>query len=839
MIIKREKETGSLRQAYDRMCQEEKFQLRFISGEAGTGKTVLANMFMEEAMREEPAQTLFVTTYCSIRSEYNIPYQPFKELLKNLLQDVKEEEENHIKNDRSLQLKESIKFCARMLIEHAPDLVGNFVPGISLVSAIGQSLLKEEEKYNVEESKILEQYVDAIRAIASRYKLVLLIDDLQWIDRSSVNLLYQLIMGLTNSPVMIMGCYRSTDIDIAVNGEKHPLARLITEVKISQGNVFINLDQIPVNDRRDFMNRMLDIEKNVYDSRFREKLFERTGGNPLFISELVSLMKEQGMIVRNYDDVWMNNANLHWSAYPVRIEGIIQERIGRLEDSLVEILSHASVQGYSFIAQVLSKTMGAPERDLLMTLSRTLQKQHHLVYEGDCVRSSRGIVSNFNFSNYIFQQYLYQELSQTQRMLLHSDIAGILEEYFRDNIEEASGDIARHYELSGEYEKAIPYIRITVSSMIRISAYEEAAVLIKKALSFLEEMPGIPENKNEILFFMVQLCICYRSTKGWGSPEVEEIYLKAKRLSKELENYDYIDVILFGVWSIHLSKLELERSLEMSCKNIQAGRKHHSETVLLQALVSLANTLYWMGRFDEVAGACNEYWKEKPEGMKNTDTVELNDLFIKTFRLLAARQKDDRELVDELYSGICSLTDKNNNHFYQAVVYQALSWYHFVNNDREELGLYAKKMMELTEKYQFLFYLGTAKIFYGDYLSKTGHSDAGQLIQQGYNELCDVSRAHPCLMHSLYGLALSRHYLRTQQDKEFVSCVEQVMDVIVKTNEVCYLDEFYLLQYDYFTRKGNREEADEALRKAGEAATNNGATVNMDKIKLINNSLRL
>ena len=92
--------------------------------------------------------------------------------------------------------------------------------------------------------------------------------------------------------------------------------------------------------------------------------------------------------------------------------------------------------------------MGETERDLLMTLSRKLQKQYHLVNEGPCVRSARGLVSEFNFSNYIFQQYLYQELSATQRMILHGDIAVILEELFRDNIGEVAGDISLNFVLA-------------------------------------------------------------------------------------------------------------------------------------------------------------------------------------------------------------------------------------------------------------------------------------------------------------------------------------------------------------------------------------------------------
>ena len=92
--IPRKKEIDQLMHGYNTMQNNSSLQIRFVCGEAGSGKTVLVNQFLEEAGKEAE-QTLFVSSYCSIRSEYNIPYQPFKELLKQLLNDVKEEEDNY------------------------------------------------------------------------------------------------------------------------------------------------------------------------------------------------------------------------------------------------------------------------------------------------------------------------------------------------------------------------------------------------------------------------------------------------------------------------------------------------------------------------------------------------------------------------------------------------------------------------------------------------------------------------------------------------------------------------------------------------------------------------
>lgn len=188
-FVQREKEKKKLLDAYQAMRQSGRQQLRFVIGEAGTGKTVLINQFLDE-ISATTDQTLIVSSSCNVQSDYNIPYQPFKELLKQLLKDVDEEDS---KDSEKEKFKEVFRFCARTVFEHAPDLLGNFIPGASIISAIGQNLFQEKDKEparSIDESKILVQYVDAVRSIAEKYRLVLIVDNLQWIDPSSVNLLY-------------------------------------------------------------------------------------------------------------------------------------------------------------------------------------------------------------------------------------------------------------------------------------------------------------------------------------------------------------------------------------------------------------------------------------------------------------------------------------------------------------------------------------------------------------------------------------------------------------------------------------------------------------------------
>ena len=106
---------------------------------------------------------------------------------------------------------------------------------------------------------------------------------------------------------------------------------------------------------------------------------------------------------------------------PPRVEGVVEERIGRLEERMREILAAGSIEGQSFTAQVVAKLHDMSEREILKYLSHELEKRHRLVKEGSTERIGRNWLSQFSFSQSMFQHYLYNEMSARERMILHGD----------------------------------------------------------------------------------------------------------------------------------------------------------------------------------------------------------------------------------------------------------------------------------------------------------------------------------------------------------------------------------------------------------------------------------
>lgn len=809
-FIRRNDITDGLWKAHQAL-QEKKLQIRLINGEPGTGKTALVNMFINE-LNEKPGKTLLATGFCNLPSEYNTPYKPFKEILKQLFDTLKEIEKAEKKSGKE-KVKSALAFSAQVLLNYAPDLIGSLLPGADLLKDISQHILEEsnlmerlkskteEPPKQLSESKIIEEFIEFIKALSAEYDIVLFIDDLQWLDAPSTNLLYQMLIELKNSALLFVGCYRSTDVYSSLS-DKHPLESLLNEIKISYGNVFVQLDNLDNDTRKAFMNEILDGEPNEYDDAFRDELFRRTQGNPLFVTELINLFQENGELYMTDHDTWINKPKLDWQSYPIRVEGIIRERIGKLEDSLIEVLSHASVQGTRFIVQVLSRTMGEPERMLLMDLSKKLQKQHHLVKEGECVRVKKNLISKFYFSNYIFQQYLYQELSQTQRMLLHGDIAAILEDMYADSIEEVATDIAYHFEMAGEYEQAVKYMEIAANSMMRLSAYNEAIVILEKALQYIrEEAPE--DNGMTHMRLLAGLCTCYYSVKGWGAAETEDIYRQLEKMREQTGCRDYDEMIAFGLWTIHFVRMDFHKALAILADFQDEAQPTNNMASWQTVCVSLANTYFWMGDFNMAnyyLSQLHETVEEHPMSLQNR---ALYSLLYTNVQLQLGNSEEaihERNLMQREFT---TVPDK----FIQAMAWQVVAWHAFFNKETALCHEAATKMLAISERYSFSYYIGLGKIFVAGSLPPAECRKALRLADEGYLSLLQGKDTDCVVVHSLYKYIKASILFHSGMYDECLEILERAIYDCLDKMEMCYVPELHLLRGDCYRTTGEDKKA--------------------------------
>lgn len=180
-----------------------------MTGEAGAGKTTLVTEFARRAQAQHD-DLLVAIGDCNAQTGIGDPYLPFREVLGRLTGDVERElAQGTITEETAGRLQNFLRVSGKALVELGPDLIEIFVPAAGLATragafvagragwldkleALAERQAAEAADTDLSQSRIFEQYTDVLRALAAQQPLLLVLDDLQWADRASINLLFHL-----------------------------------------------------------------------------------------------------------------------------------------------------------------------------------------------------------------------------------------------------------------------------------------------------------------------------------------------------------------------------------------------------------------------------------------------------------------------------------------------------------------------------------------------------------------------------------------------------------------------------------------------------------------------
>jgi adenylate cyclase len=512
LFVARERELQALHGYLDRTLAGQG-QVCFVVGEAGSGKTTLLNEFVRRALEANP-DLVAAVGQSDAQTGMGDSYLPFREILAQLTGDVEPKvAQGAISEENAGRLRKLLRFSGQALAEVGPDLIGVFIPFAGLatraVAFIADRVgwLDKLEQLadrrqaggpsagsGIQQDHIFEQYTNVLRALAEKNPLLLILDDLHWADAGSTSLLFRLGRRIDDRRILIVGTYRPAEVDLGRAGQRHPLAEVLAEFKRYRGDVTVDLAQT-ASDGRAFVEAFLDAEPNVLGASFREDLFHHTGGHPLFTVELLRYLQERGDLTQDAQGRWTAPAQLQWPQLPARVEGVIQERIGRLAAELRQALTVASVEGEEFTAEVVARVEDVPARELVRRLGGELERQHRLVHAEGLVRVGGQRLSRYRFQHNLFQKYLYQQLDPSERSYLHEDVGTALEEFYGDQRDEIVVQLARHFCEAEITEKATAYLRQAGDQAAARYAHVEALDYYAQALALTED----PEERYALL----------------------------------------------------------------------------------------------------------------------------------------------------------------------------------------------------------------------------------------------------------------------------------------------------------------------------------------------------
>jgi len=429
--------------------REDHGQVVGLAGEPGVGKSRLVSRFRESL----PAEEYTVIKGGCVHYGDAIPYLPILDMLKDYFDISEDEDETAIK---------------KKINEKVTQLSGQIFHIISPLYEVLSLKVDDEGYVKLDAKQRRDRIFGAIRLLliaeSQVRPLLIIIEDLHWMDKTSEEFLTYFINSLATSRIMLILLFRP---------EYNPAA-WATKSFYSQ----IRVDQFPRKHIEAHVKGILgcsDVAPELNDF-----IAARTEGNPLFIEEMTYNLLENGSI-RKEDERYLLSLKLSEIQVPASIQGIIAARLDRLEGTLKGIMQTASVIGREFAFRILQAVTSLRE-DLKSSLL-TLQDLE-FIYEKTLFPELEYI-----FKHALTRDVAYNSLLIKKRKETHERVARAIEEIYADRLEECYEILAYHYSLSEYNQKAYLYLKLSGDKAARNYANLEALRFYKEALRMLDAQP--------------------------------------------------------------------------------------------------------------------------------------------------------------------------------------------------------------------------------------------------------------------------------------------------------------------------------------------------------------
>ncbi|MCO5192966.1 MAG: AAA family ATPase [Anaerolineae bacterium] len=568
-------------------------RIAFVTGEAGSGKTSLLRTFARQAQAQFPS-LIPLFGNCEAHAGPGNPYLPFRSMLAQAVGDLEPLWRNgtltRAQVNRLWQLRQT---AVKLLQSAAPDC---------MTMLVDPALLPEDARTVTDANSpaqelIFQQMGRFLQEFSQHGPLLLLLDDLHWIDDASIDLLFHLWRQIAGYPILLLGSYRPEELlPSQPDADRHPLIRFVHELTQDCGEIEVALDRA---DGRSFVNAWLDSAQYDLDETVREMIFERTQGHALFTVELVAALQERGGLRRNGQGRWhVADADV-WAKLPSRTEAIVSERFGRLPSPLRQLLSVAGIQGETFAAEVVAQVVNRPLREVIHLLSAVLDRSHRLIQSEGRQQVGSQTISRYRFRHNLFQKYVYGHLDANELAYLHRLTAeGLAELYTSADIEPmaVAAELAYHFESAQVPDKAAHYYQLAGQYALQLSANSAASDHFRRSLALLSTLPETPENVAQQIDCGLALGAALLATRGYAASEVKAVYDRVYELCGQVRASAEMVTSLFWLTSYYAVQGDLAQAVAVSRKMLAVvDQETLSDMHHMRAHVLAGLPLFFMG----------------------------------------------------------------------------------------------------------------------------------------------------------------------------------------------------------------------------------------------------
>ncbi len=417
---------------------------------------------------------------------------------------------------------------------------------------------------------------DAIKRILLRESrnqpLMMVVEDLHWIDDESQALLNLLADAIASARVLLLVNYRP-EYRHDWGGRTH-----YTQLR---------LDPLGPEIAREMLDALIGDDVDL--RALKSLIIERTEGNPFFMEEMVMVLFEQGVLVRTAAVKLAKP--LESIQVPATVKGILAARIDRLSVAQKDLLQTLAVIGKEFALELVRHVTGLDAESLAAMLTELQAAE--FIYEQPSLSDVE-----YTFKHALTQEVAYDSVLQERRRQIHERTAAAIEALFPTHIEDLLDALADHYGKSGNTEKAIAYFGRAAEQARARSAYEDAIRYLNSALELVATTPDTPARVRIELGLRAQLGAMFMSTRGYLAPELESTVRSGIALLERLGDSPDVIPILHGLWGLEYGRGRLFTASELARRIENLAVETKSPSAIAAAAMAAGSTDFWMGKLE-------------------------------------------------------------------------------------------------------------------------------------------------------------------------------------------------------------------------------------------------
>ncbi len=428
-------------------------QVVFITGEGGIGKTTLLDAFEQQVMRS--ANIRIARGQCVEGFGGKETYYPVLEAFGHLIRGSG--------GERLVQL----------LAAHAPTWLIQFPYAVKAdrKDALHQEILGATRE------RMVREFCEALERLSIDEPLVLILEDLQWADDSTLDLISAIARRRGPARLMLLSTYRPVDVILS----RSPLKELKQDLLVHRLCHEMSLERLTESQVARFVAN--EFPENHLPGELISLIHRRSDGNPMFMVTMVDEMRDK-LVAEGGRALAVPLEKLD-PGVPQTLQQMLEFQVERLGAREQKLLRAASVAGQKFLAWAVAAMLEKNAGEVEEVCENLAVRQQFLKRAGAQVLPDQSESPQYEFKHALYREVLYRQLSSTQRRQLHLRLAERMEALSASGAAALASELALHFEEGRDYARAVPYLILTAASARRRYAHEDSVRCLRHALELL------------------------------------------------------------------------------------------------------------------------------------------------------------------------------------------------------------------------------------------------------------------------------------------------------------------------------------------------------------------